>query len=218
MKKMAIIPLTALTLSILPVHAEEWSDVDNQPSETCEPIRDINISALERQAANADEPPINMKIIIYLSTQHMELQSDEGEILLSYPVSTAKNGAGESHNSGRTPRGKHIVRAKIGEGCPENTVFVRRRLTGEVYSPQLAQQFPQRDWILSRILWLSGQVIGFNRLGKQDSMRRFIYIHGTPDSEPMGVPLSHGCIRMRNADIIELYSMIPNGTEVEIVE
>lgn len=218
MKITVIMLLTALTFILSPTHAAEWDEVDNQPNEVCEPIRDINISTLEKQAANANEPPINMKIYIYLSTQQMQLQTEEGEILLSYPVSTAKNGAGETLNSGRTPRGKHVVRAKIGEGCPENTVFVRRRLTGEVYSPQLAQQFPHRDWILSRILWLSGQEVGFNRLGKHDSMRRFIYIHGTPDSEPMGVPLSHGCIRMRNTDIIELYSMIPNGTEVEIVE
>lgn len=117
-----------------------------------------------------------------------------------------------------TPRGRHIIRAKIGAGCPENAVFVRRRPTGEVYTPELGAQYPQRDWILTRILWLSGCEVGFNRLGQSDTMRRYIYIHGTPDSEPVGQARSHGCIRMRNADLLELYDLVPAGTSVEIVE
>lgn len=158
-----------------------------------------------------------MKIHINLATQQLLLHSDTGQTLLQYPVSTAKNGAGEINNSGCTPRGKHRIRAKIGAGCAENTVFVRRRPTGEIYSPALAAQYPQRDWILTRILWLTGCESGFNRGGNCDTLRRFIYLHGTPDSEPMGVPLSHGCIRMRNADIIRLFDAVTCGTTVEIV-
>jgi L,D-transpeptidase YbiS len=134
-----------------------------------------------------------------------------------YAISTASNGAGEQVGSNCTPRGKHIVRAKIGAGCPENTVFVGRRPTGETYTAELKEKFPDRDWILTRILWLSGCEVGFNRLGNVDTMRRYIYIHSTPDAVPMGVPASHGCILMRGSDIIELFDRVPVGTVVNII-
>ena len=134
----------------------------------------------------------------------------------SYSISSALNGVGGEKNSGKTPLGRHVIRAKIGGGMPINTVFVGRRATGESYSEALAQQFPKRDWVLSRILWLSGKEKEINRLGQVDTMQRYIYIHGTPDSEPMGVPLSHGCIRMRNTDVMALFDSIPVGTEVLI--
>lgn len=159
-----------------------------------------------------------MKITIFITAQRLELLDDAGQVLRRYPVSTAANGPGEVAGSFCTPRGKHVVRAKIGAGCPENAVFVRRRPTGEIYAPELSVAFPDRDWILTRILWLSGCEAGFNRLGRNDTMRRYIYIHGTPDSEPVGVAKSHGCIRMRNADLIELFELLPVGTEVEIIE
>lgn len=159
-----------------------------------------------------------MKINIYIADQHLELLDEAGRTLGRYAVSTALNGTGEVSGSFCTPRGLHIVRAKIGGGCEKNTVFVRRRPTGEIYTPELGAQFPERDWILTRILWLSGCVAGYNRLGKNDTMRRYIYIHGTPDTEPMGQPLSQGCIRMRNADLLELYERVPAGTTVEIIE
>lgn len=158
-----------------------------------------------------------MKINVHIATQQLELLDDAGNLLRSYAISSAAKGVGEVTGSYCTPRGKHVIRAKIGAGCPANTVFVRRRPTGEIYTPELAAQFPQRDWILARILWLSGCEMGFNRLGETDTMRRAIYIHGTPDSNPMGIPDSHGCIRMRNADLIELFDLVPAGTPVEII-
>jgi lipoprotein-anchoring transpeptidase ErfK/SrfK len=133
-----------------------------------------------------------------------------------YPVSTAKNGGGEKNNSFCTPRGRHIVRAKIGAGQPLGAVFVRRRPTGEVWTPELHARYPGRDWMLTRILWLSGKQPGFNRLGDVDTMRRVIYIHGTHDFAELGKPGSHGCIRMRNADIVELFDLVPAYTPVEI--
>jgi lipoprotein-anchoring transpeptidase ErfK/SrfK len=139
---------------------------------------------------------------------------DGDRCLREYPVSTARNGPGEQRGSHCTPRGCHVVRAKIGAGLAVNTVFVGRRPTGEVYSSELAERFPHRDWILTRILWLSGCEVGRNRLGTVDTMRRYIYIHGSPDSVPMGVPGSIGCVRMRNADIIELFALIPVRTPV----
>lgn len=162
--------------------------------------------------SNADTP---LSIKIDIQHQTLTLFKRE-EPLVCYSVSTALNGAGENANSGCTPRGRHIIRAMIGHGEPRNTVFVARRPTGEIYSSDLAKQYPQRDWILSRILWLSGVEPGVNRLGSVDTMRRYIYIHGTPDSELMGTPLSHGCIRMRNADIEDLFDRVSPGTRVTI--
>lgn len=137
-------------------------------------------------------------------------------IIKNYLVSTAQNGAGEIKNSFKTPRGRHIIRAKIGADQPANTVFIERRPTGEIYSFPMREKFPNRDWILTRIFWLSGLEKGKNRLGEVDTMQRFIYIHGTPDDVTLGVPGSRGCIRMRNSDIIELFDLIPVGTEITI--
>lgn len=152
---------------------------------------------------------------IHIAEQQCRLWSN-GRCIFSAPVSTALNGVGEQNGSGQTPRGWHQIRACIGDGMPVNTVFRGRRPTGEIYSPALAVQHPQRDWILTRILWLSGSEPGKNRLGQVDSMRRYIYIHGTPDSEPMGEPRSHGCIRMRNDDVITLFSLVTPGLPVLI--
>lgn len=161
--------------------------------------------------------PMSKKIRISIAGQSLELWGEDGQLEKSYTVSTAAKGAGEQDGSYCTPRGEHIVRAKIGAGQAENTVFVRRRPTGEIYTPDLGAQFPERDWILTRILWLSGCEVGFNRLGECDTMRRFIYIHGSPDEVPMGAPGSHGCIRMRNADVVDLFERVAAGTPVEIV-
>jgi lipoprotein-anchoring transpeptidase ErfK/SrfK len=139
-----------------------------------------------------------------------------GASLAEYPVSTAKNGPGERHGSGCTPRGWHRIRARIGAGMPLGTVFVGRRPTGEIYTAELAAAYPERDWILSRILWLSGLEPGFNRFGAVDTARRYIYIHGSPDQAAMGVPASHGCIRMRNADILRLFQRVAGGTRILI--
>lgn len=157
-----------------------------------------------------------MKIEISLPLQRLVLLGENGEALKTYPVSTAKNGAGEKNGSLCTPRGRHIVRAKIGAGQPPNTVFVRRRPTGETWTPELDAQFPGRDWILTRILWLSGREPGKNRLGELDTMRRYIYLHGSPERVEMGKPGSIGCVRMRNRDIMELFDLVPAYTQVEI--
>ena len=133
-----------------------------------------------------------------------------------FSVSTSKLGLGEKNGSLQTPRGRHIVRAKIGAGQPVNAVFVRRRPTGEVWTPARHEQYPGRDWILTRILWLSGCEPGRNRLGEVDTMRRYIYIHGSPDFAEMGKPGSIGCIRMRGTDIVKLFDLVPPYTPVEI--
>ena len=161
---------------------------------------------------------MSMHIKISIANQKLEVLDDQGKLLMSYPVSTALKGAGEVKNSFCTPRGKHVIRAKIGKDAPANTVFKGRRQTGELWTPELAAQQPGRDWILTRILWLSGCEPGFNRLGNVDSMQRYIYIHGTPDIEPMGQPGSHGCVRMRNSDVVALFDLVPVGTSVMITD
>jgi lipoprotein-anchoring transpeptidase ErfK/SrfK len=155
---------------------------------------------------------------IYLRDQRLDHLDEAGRLVRRYLVSTSRNGPGERSGSYCTPRGRHVIRAKIGAGVPANTVFVKRRPTGELYSPELAERFPGRDWILTRILWLSGCEPGFNRLGPVDTMRRFIYIHGTPDTTELGTPGSIGCVRMRNEDLVELFDRVDVGTPVTIVD
>jgi lipoprotein-anchoring transpeptidase ErfK/SrfK len=157
-----------------------------------------------------------MKILISIPQQTLELLDDSGKLLRKYLVSTGANGAGEENGSFCTPRGKHYIRAKIGAGQPENSVFVQRRPTGEIYTPDFGAKHPRRDWILTRILWLCGKEHGYNRFGSCDTMRRYIYIHGTPESTVLGKPGSHGCIRMCNSDLLELFELVSTGTEMEI--
>jgi hypothetical protein len=154
-------------------------------------------------------------IEISLAKQQLRLLENNA-VIRQYSISSALNGPGEKNASGCTPRGEHKIRIKIGHGCDANTVFQARRPTGELYSAELAKKFPERDWILSRIIWLTGTQSGINRGGEVDTLRRYIYLHGCPDSEPMGVPCSHGCIRMRNEDIIDLFELVDAGMPVLI--
>ena len=159
-----------------------------------------------------------MRIRVDLGRQCLELFGTDGACIRRYAVSTGERGAGERSGSLCTPRGRHRIRARIGAGAPAGAVFRGRRPTGEVWSPEFAAAHPGRDWILSRILWLCGEEPGRNRGGEVDTMRRYIYLHGTGDDQPMGVARSHGCVRMRNRDVIELFELVPGGTVVEIFE
>jgi len=158
-----------------------------------------------------------MLIEVHVPSQTLRLKDDSGRVLMETRISTGRKGVGEQNGSEQTPRGWHKIRAKIGAGQPENTVFVARRPTGELYSPEMRASYPNRDWILTRILWLSGLEPGRNRLGQVDTMRRFIYIHGCPDDDPMGAPGSRGCVKMRNCELIELFDRVPVGTRVHII-
>ena len=159
-----------------------------------------------------------MRIRVDIGRQRLELFGKDGACIRRYAVSTGERGAGERSGSLCTPRGRHRIRARIGAGAPAGAVFRGRRPTGELWTPAFAAAHPGRDWILSRILWLCGEEPGRNRGGEVDTMRRYIYLHGTGDDQPMGVARSHGCVRMRNRDIIELFELVPAGTVVEIVE
>jgi len=153
-----------------------------------------------------------------IGRQHLSLFMAPGaRCIWETDIATAKNGMGEAQGSYKTPRGWHVIRAKIGQGAIRNAVFVGRRPTGEVYSEALRRIYPERDWILTRILWLSGLELGKNRLGNVDTMRRYIYIHGAPDEDAMGVPSSHGCVKMRSDDLLYLFDRVDVGTRVHLI-
>lgn len=158
------------------------------------------------------------RLLVRVAEQTLEGFDAKQRKIFEARVSTAKNGVGQRYGSECTPLGEHRIRAKIGANAAQNAVFVGRRATGEIYTPRLAAQFPQRDWILTRILWLCGNQPGFNRGGQVDTQRRYIYIHGAPDSHPMGHPSSHGCVKMRNRDIVTLFDLVQIGTQVHIIE
>ena len=156
-------------------------------------------------------------IHIHINIQQQQLDVwQASDIIQRYPVSTALNGPGTQCDTGCTPTGLHAIYRKIGADCPLNTVFVGRQAQPELYTMERALQQPDNDWILTRILWLTGCETGLNQGGQQDTLQRYIYIHGTPDTEPMGVPRSHGCIRMRNTDIVTLFEEVIEGTLIFI--
>ena len=154
-------------------------------------------------------------IRIRIATQVLELLEDD-RVVAHYPVSTSAKGAGERIGSEQTPRGAHEIVALFGGDAPAGAAFVGRRPTGEICTPELCTARPERDWILSRVIWLGGTEDGRNRGGDVDTLSRYIYIHGTPDSEGIGVPRSHGCIRMRNADVIALFDELEPGMVVQV--
>ncbi|QFU01470.1 L,D-transpeptidase catalytic domain [Halomonas sp. THAF5a] len=158
-------------------------------------------------------PEEGLWLEIDTATQRLSVW-DGLEVKWSCDVSTGANGTGEEEGSGATPLGWHTIRAAIGAGEPAGAIFRGRRPTGEVYTEALAAEHPGRDWILTRILWLGGLEPGRNRGGNVDSQRRYIYLHGTPPSEPMGVARSHGCIRVRDDDLLALFEIAVPGTPV----
>jgi hypothetical protein len=172
----------------------------------------IPVSAASNAVADAER-----YLDISITEQRLRFLKN-GAVLAEFSVSTAKNGPGEKKGSYCTPTGWHKIRAKIGSGLPINSVLAGRRPTGEIYTPELALQHPQRDWILSRILWLGGLEPGKNRYGDVDSTWRYIYIHGTPDELMQGKPESHGCVRMLNADLIALFEQVTVGCRVWLHE
>ena len=158
---------------------------------------------------------MSLHIEVSIAAQRLDL-FDAGTRIRSYSVSTAANGPGEQAGSYCTPRGRHRIRAKVGAGLPLGAVLRGRRPTGEVCDEAAWRAAPERDWILTRILWLCGEEPGMNRGGSVDTFRRYIYIHGTPDGVELGQPGSRGCIRMRNRDVAELFDLIVTGAPVHL--
>ena len=168
-----------------------------------------------RDLKTQDELPY---IEVDIKAQKLFLYAANHQLIKAYACSSAKNGLGEEYGSFKTPRGKHIIRVKIGDGAKLGTVFVKRRPTGEIYNAQLAQQYPDRDWMLTRILWLKGLEPGKNRWKTVDTQNRKIYIHGVPDEVSLVKPRSNGCINLSNADVVDLFERVPVGTRVLIKE
>ncbi|WP_298622767.1 L,D-transpeptidase [uncultured Legionella sp.] len=158
-----------------------------------------------------------MNKIIFISTTKQEMNCfANDQLVFSYQVSTGKKGVGETKNSECTPRGWHRIYSILGLEHEVNSVLVGRKWTGELYTEHLASQFPERDWILTRIFQLDGLEPGRNKGGNVDTLERYIYIHGTPDSTQLGIPGSHGCIRMNNMEIIDLATWVTSDTLVYI--
>jgi len=151
-------------------------------------------------------------IVISLSKQELWHRRKTG-VWYRYPVSTAARGSGNERGSFKTPLGRHRVHAKIGDGMPALTAFRGRQPVGR-FDP--TSDDPTADWILSRILWLEGAETGRNRRGRVDTKSRYIYIHGTHDEANIGTPVSHGCIRMRNPDVVALFDHAHLGESVLI--
>lgn len=157
-------------------------------------------------------------ILVKLSDQTLSLFDDDGETLHVYPVSTSKYGAGCQNGSEKTPLGLHRIKDKIGGAMPVNEVFINRMPHGNLDECiERGEKLPD-DVITSRIMWLEGMQPGVNQGGYVDSYQRYIYIHGTSDEASIGTPASIGCIRMLNADIVELFRKVQSGCEVNIVE
>ena len=152
-------------------------------------------------------------ITIDISNQTLKLFSDK--LTRDYFISTSKNGVGQENNSGKTPLGRHYIFKKIGQNMPVNSIFIGREFNFEVYHDALGDI--HTDWILTRILWLAGSEDGMNAGGNVDTKNRYIYIHGTPYEDQLGKPVSSGCIRMSNQDVIELFNYTQIRTEVNIV-
>ena len=167
------------------------------------------------QTPRLAELPPTESIWLEIDTAQQQLRCWRGtKVLHECEISSGAAGNGERTGSGKTPHGWHYIRAAIGGGMPDNAVFRGRRWTGETFSSELADANPERDWILTRILWLCGLEKGVNRGGQVDSQRRYIYLHGTPPEEPMGVPASHGCVRLRSSDLLYIFSLAEPGTPV----
>ncbi len=159
------------------------------------------------------QPALSPEVLVDVSEQKLYLYRG-GKVLKAYPVSTSKYGIGNLEGSEKTPLGWHQVAKKIGDGAPLNTIFKNRVNTGRVFTGYANAH--REDFITSRILWLEGLEPGINKGKRIDSFKRYIYIHGTADEDLIGQPASHGCVRMRNTDVVEIFDLLQVRSRVLI--
>jgi len=177
-----------------------------------------NAALLANLYKNYPEYTENGLLLINIFQQHLFHIRGE-DLIRAYSISSAANGTGNNQDSGKTPLGAHYIKEKYGDSAPLGSQFKARKLTG--YIPKILtspQELSCGDNITSRILWLSGLEAGFNLGDGVDSYSRYIYIHGTDEEGRLGTPVSHGCIRMANQDIINLYDEIGLSTLVYIYQ
>lgn len=155
-------------------------------------------------------------ININVMQQQLRLLDAAGNLLQQYPVSTSKYGTGSENGSEKTPLGLHRIKDKLGGAMPVNEVYIHRVPHGSLEECQQRGIELPDDVIMSRILWLEGMEPGRNQGGYVDTYQRYIYIHGTNHEENIGTPVSIGCIRMRNQDVVDLYRLVEVGSEVMI--
>ena len=172
----------------------------------------VNNYCKEKKGKTYDE-------ILFVSVKEQKMYHIvENTIVKEYLVSTAKKGVGNQKNSDMTPHGLHYIKEKYGSKTPQNGRMIGRVFYGQIAKIYYDTTSSKTDDITSRILWLSGMEKDINKGGNVDSYNRYIYIHGTSEEGKIGTPASHGCVRMLNNDIIELYAKIKNGTKVLILD
>lgn len=175
----------------------------------------VSAAHLDRLLQRYGPSPDDQVLVVDVSEQRLRLYR-RGETVGEWPVSTSKYGIGNRQNSERTPLGVHRIARKIGAGAPPGTLFKARRDTGRTVEILKDDRAADGDYVTTRILWLEGLEPGVNQGPGVDSFQRYIYIHGTAEEGRIGRPFSHGCVRMTNDAVVELFDRVQEGTLVEI--
>jgi L,D-transpeptidase YbiS len=200
--------VSTIWAALLTLVAADVSVVNKEPA-----LAPEDAAFLEEQGW-AERVGGGLGIWVSVDEQRFRLVED-GKVVWSVPCSTAANGTGSQMGSEKTPLGWHVVSRKIGDGAPVGQVFRGRAPTKEIWKPG---DEVSEDLVLTRILILDGLEPGKNKGGNVDSRARYIYVHGTNDEERIGEPASHGCVRLRNADVVTAFERIPEGTALLITE
>lgn len=201
--------------SIEPIQKEEVQLEIPEPVET---ESNFDIGLFLSEYLNLKYPDKDFSSYLYVSVKHQQMYLIEKDsIIKKYTVSTAKKGVGNELHSLKTPIGLHSVKRKIGDNVPLGGILEARVYNGSKATIYEDKTKADGDYVTTRILWLDGEEIGVNKGRNVDTYNRFIYIHGTPEEGYIGEPVSHGCIRMKNTDVIELYDLIDEGTPVLIL-
>ncbi len=213
-----IMPVIVLSLA----HCTNKSTEQQQPKEPAKTTESYQEpSQITVQTPNRVQPcanqPLASRIEVDISKQQLYLycryaDSDQEQVK-TYPVSTSKYGIGNRAGSDKTPLGQHRIENKFGDGAPAGMIFKARRATGRIAEMNVKGA---GDLVTTRIMWLKGLEPGKNRGRGIDSHKRYIYIHGTAEENKIGQPASHGCVRMYNSDVIDLFDRVPEGTKVYI--
>jgi len=178
----------------------------------------FDLGAFLSEYLNLKYPDKDFSSFLFVSIQQQQMYLIEKDsIIKKYSVSTAKKGVGNELHSLKTPIGLHNVKRKIGDHVPLGGILEARVYNGSMATIYEDKTKADGDYVTTRILWLDGEEVGINKGRNIDTYNRFIYIHGTPEEGYIGEPVSHGCIRMKNADVMELYDLIDEGTPVLIL-
>ena len=183
-----------------------------------QPFSNAALLELILEYTSAAYPSETLSEFLYVGIRRQKMYHiKNNKIFSTYPVSTSSKGAGNNVGSFKTPTGLHFIAEKIGDNAPVATLFINKKNTGKVVPINITEVSSYKDEITSRVLSLKGLQQGINKGKKYDTFARGIYIHGTSDEASIGKPSSHGCIRMKNDDIIELFDLLSVGIKVVLL-